>query len=568
VSCRKVVALLFALSMLVAAPANAGPKQPNRPSRVVIIVLDQARPDTITRYGMTNVQELQRKGTSFPNGMVGHMAAETVISHNVITSGQLPRDMGWSNEVYRDKDAVLGPANAYYVTSSMSCSQFKTLIAHGNYNKLQDYLDAKFGEGSRFASISQKRTSACTSGQTRSTDPEDIIFQIRGSGATTCDGQSGWRAPEYVGPVGFFDLTACSRWYTWQAAGAYGTDTMLPAKIYPLDGNRFVPGFDLDHLGGDTWSADAAIQVIDTDPTWRGMMVSLGAIDKMGHMWGPEDNVTGPPGSNAQVSHLPFAAKNADAQVGRIVDALDKRGLLDDTLIVITADHAAQTGNHFNGRFDGFPTTDGINNACDPATTSNGIRSDCNWYYGFETTETERYLDPSPAVAALRDRLVGNLAFSYQDTQVAAWLNDTSLAKKREAAEAVLDMPDVMASFFINAAQNDYRLYGSNHITGAERSYFARHAEELVDTMANSSAPDVVGLVRTDATYGVMGDHGGSTKLVQNIPMVFYGPGVGSKDSNKEMRLVDVMPTILKTMGIDYDEDSVDGDAVRLSDPR
>jgi hypothetical protein len=565
VSCRKVVALLFALSMLVAAPASAGPKQPDRPSRVVIIVLDQARPDTIDRYDMDNVKALQRDGTSFPNGMVGHMAAETVVSHNVITSGLLPKHMGWSNEVYRDTDAVLGAPNAYYVTSSMSCNQFKALIAHGQYNKLQDYLDAKFGEGSRFASISQKRTSACTSGQTRSTDPEDIIFQIRNSSTTTCDGRSGWRNPEYVGPPGFFDLTQCSRWYTWQASGAYGTGSILPAKIYPLDGNRFVPGFDPAHLGGDTWSADAAIQVIDTDPTWRGMMVSLGAIDKMGHMWGPEDNVTGPPGSDAQVSHLPFAAKNADVQVGRIVDALDNRGLLDDTLIVITADHAAQTGNHFNGRFDGFPTTDGINNACDPATTSNGIRSDCNWYYGFETTETERYLDPSPAVAALRDRLAGNLAFSYQDTQVAAWLNDTSVAKKREAAAAVLDMPDVMASFYINAARDDYRLYDTNHISGAERSYFARHGEELVDTMANSSAPDVVGLVRTNATYGVMGDHGGGTKLVQNIPMVFYGPGVGSKDSNKEMRLVDVMPTILETMGIDYDEDSVDGQAVKLS---
>jgi hypothetical protein len=565
VSCRKVVALLFALSMLVAAPASAGPKQPDRPSRVVIIVLDQARPDTIDRYDMDNVKALQRDGTSFPNGMVGHMAAETVVSHNVITSGLLPKHMGWSNEVYRDTDAVLGAPNAYYVTSSMSCNQFKALIAHGQYNKLQDYLDAKFGEGSRFASISQKRTSACTSGQTRSTDPEDIIFQIRNSSTTTCDGRSGWRNPEYVGPPGFFDLTQCSSWYTWQASGAYGTGSILPAKIYPLDGNRFVPGFDPAHLGGDTWSADAAIQVIDTDPTWRGMMVSLGAIDKMGHMWGPEDNVTGPPGSDAQVSHLPFAAKNADVQVGRIVDALDNRGLLDDTLIVITADHAAQTGNHFNGRFDGFPTTDGINNACDPATTSNGIRSDCNWYYGFETTETERYLDPSPAVAALRDRLAGNLAFSYQDTQVAAWLNDTSVAKKREAAAAVLDMPDVMASFYINAARDDYRLYDTNHISGAERSYFARHGEELVDTMANSSAPDVVGLVRTNATYGVMGDHGGGTKLVQNIPMVFYGPGVGSKDSNKEMRLVDVMPTILETMGIDYDEDSVDGQAVKLS---
>ena len=121
------------------------------------------------------------------------------------------------------------------------------------------------------------------------------------------------------------------------------------------------------------------------------------------------------PGSDAQVSHLPFAAKNADVQVGRIVDTLDNRGLLDDTLIVITADHAAQTGNHFNGLFDGFPTTDGINNACDPATTSNGIRSDCNWYYGFETTETSA---PRPSLAVPRSRQAPvNLAFSDQDTQ-------------------------------------------------------------------------------------------------------------------------------------------------------
>ena len=72
---------------------------------------------------MENVQELQRKGTNFPNAIVGHMAAETVISHNVITSGLFPKHMGWSNEVYRDTDNVLGGgAGAYYVTSSMSCA--------------------------------------------------------------------------------------------------------------------------------------------------------------------------------------------------------------------------------------------------------------------------------------------------------------------------------------------------------------------------------------------------------------------------------------------------------------
>ena len=63
-------------------------------------------------------------------------------------------------------------------------------------------------------------------------------------------------------------------------------------------------------------------------------------------------------------------------------------------------------------------------------------------------------------------------------------------------------------------------------MTGAERAWFVQHADDLVDTMANRSAPDVVGLTRTNVTYGVIGDHGGSQKLVQNIPMVFYGPGV------------------------------------------
>jgi hypothetical protein len=125
-----------------------------------------------------------------------------------------------------------------------------------------------------------------------------------------------------------------------------------------------------------------------------------------------------------------------------------------------------------------------------------------------------------------------------------------------------------MASYYINAAQDDYTRFGTNHMTGHERAWFVQHADELVDTMANNSAPDVVGLTRTNVTYGVMGDHGGSQKLVQNIPMIFFGPGVGAKDSNREIRHVDVLPTILKTMGIDYDPADLDGEAMKLSKPR
>ena len=114
----------------------------------------------------------------------------------------------------------------------------------------------------------------------------------------------------------------------------------------------------------------------------------------------------------------------------------------------------------------------------------------------------------------------------------------------------MLRMPGVIASYHTNGAQDDYRLFGTNPTRGAERSWFVRHGEELVDTMAEPSGPDVVGLVATDVTYGVIGDHGGHNKLIQNIPLVFYGPGIGSKDQNRQARLVDVMPTILTTMGI------------------
>jgi hypothetical protein len=558
VSRLKLVALpLVAVAALV-APTQAAAE---RPSRVLILVLDQARPDTVTRYDMDNVKALQRAGTSFPKALVGHMAAETVISHNVLTSGLFPKNMGWTNEVYRDTKSLIG--GGYHVTSSMTCAQFGTLIRDGGYRKIQDYLDDKFGEEAMFASIAQKRTAACTAGHTGQahapTDAEDIIFQIRGSGRT-CDGDANWRRPEFVSGLpapayfGFTD-TCEDRWWTWQPAGAYGTATESPADLYPLEGNRFVPGFDPAHIGGDNWSADAAIRVIQNDPRWRGMMVSLGAIDKMGHMWGPEDEEPG-------FTHLPFAAKNADEQVGRIVDALRSRGLLDETLVVVTADHAAQTGHTFHGELEGVPSSTGPR--CAPPST--GIRSDCNWYYGQDSDEI--YLDPSDAVAELRDRIGANLAFAYQDAHVGAWLHGDSAEQKRAAADAVLDMPDVIASYRVNAAHDDYRLHDTNRMSGKERSWLARHGDELVDTMAHPSGPEVVGLVETDVTYGVMGDHGGHSKLIQNIPMVFYGPGVGSKDSNREMRLVDVVPTVLERMGIDYDEDDFDGEAVKLSKPK
>ena len=196
--------------------------------------------------------------------------------------------------------------------------------------------------------------------------------------------------------------------------------------MYPLDGNRFVPGTDPAHLGGDRWVADAGMEMMDKE-NWSGMLLTLGGIDKTSHMWGGITDTAAAPDDQA---HLPFIAREADRQVGRIVQHLRDTGKLDETLIVLTTDHAGQPSKRFHG-IDG------------PG------RGDPNWYYGETLNGT--YLAPSPALAPLL--ATGNVRFSFQDSAVRTWLTDTSEAKKREAAKVMATLPDVIASYRLDRAE-------------------------------------------------------------------------------------------------------------------
>ena len=72
---RKLIGPLVGLVLIGGAAPAAQAHGTDKPSRVLIVVLDQARPDTIQRYGMDNVKALMRDGVSFPNALVGDMAA-------------------------------------------------------------------------------------------------------------------------------------------------------------------------------------------------------------------------------------------------------------------------------------------------------------------------------------------------------------------------------------------------------------------------------------------------------------------------------------------------------------
>jgi hypothetical protein len=83
-----------------------------------------------------------------------------------------------------------------------------------------------------------------------------------------------------------------------------------------------------------------------------------------------------------------------------------------------------------------------------------------------------------------------------------------------------------------------------------ERTWFKAKAQELLDTTAAKYGADVIATLVDDTTYSVAGDHGGIQRRAQQVPIVFAGGGVGSRDLRQGVRSVDIMPTILRTMSI------------------
>jgi hypothetical protein len=531
---------------------------PSHPTRVVVVLFDQMLPKYANRFDMPNFRAIRGEGTYFKNAYLGYMASETVIAHNVITSGMLPKHMGWVDEAYRDTQNLLGKGpGAMHITGDLSLADFGTLVDNEGYPKLADYLHAAY-PGSKFITVGEKSYAV----ESATASSGDIAVRLSGRSANDptnpCQIELGGR---YRFPTGknvpSYLFTPCGRFFiNSDGSNDYGTRAAFPSWLYPEDGNRFFPGTDASalagHLGGDTWVADAAIAMMRNE-TWSGMFVTLGAIDKAGHMWGADADTVSSCSTGAQQTHVRCAAENADVQLGKLLDAAADLDASDggETLFVLTADHGATYGQHFYGK-------------------TNAGASDSNWYYApvgvydagsFVQPSDPLYNQPSPALQPLID--TGNVEFSYQSTAVETWLIDHSAAKKRQGAAAMLDVPGVIASYWRDGAT--FRLFGQNAMTPAEKAWWKPRAGEIVNAMAAPNGPDVVGLLHDRTSYGVYGDHGGAQEAVQRVPMVFWSPSLAfSNTTGGPFRTADIMPTILAALDIPLSH-PVDGTARSLS---
>jgi predicted AlkP superfamily pyrophosphatase or phosphodiesterase len=510
------------------------------PKRVVVIMVDALSSEIVAKYKMRNVQRLMASGANFPNAEVGYDPSITVVTHNVVTTGARPKNMGWAGEGYRDVDGVLTssssePDNPYWITSDLSKDQMFALQAHAGYPKLAEYLHAK-RPGSTVATVSPKAYAAWGLG---GADSDMIVTFSSANYDCDGDGVNNWRGPSGVNVPAYLSAPECGRWYV-NADKALTYDTNLsPARLYPLDGNRYTVGFDPDHQGGDVWAADAALKIMENEADWSGVFLTLPGVDKAAHMWGGVTDKGGP----VPMTHIRRATQVADAQVGRVMDYLRDKHQLKDTLVVLTADHGSVPGKHFHGVDDG--TKD---------------RGYYNWYYG--DTANGDYLNPSPVLKPLID--TGNIGLSYTDSGLHIYLKNQSPAKVKQAARIMAKLPDVVAVFARNGRQFDrVSKVNTKGMGKAELKWFNGQANRLINGSAAPHGPDLVAALRDNTTYSVAGDHGGIQRRAQLIPIAFAGSGLRSTTSPSRIKSIDIMPTVLKAMHIKATH-KLDGTVYRL----
>jgi len=567
-----VFTLVVCLVLLAVAAAAFAVDPPAK--RVLVVVMDQMHPEYAQQYNMTNVLWLEKHGANFPKAIVGDMASETVVSHNVMVSGMLPKHQGWSDEAFRDTAGVLSSAypdhatyNDIYVTGDLGYSDFASLITAAGYKKLGTYLHQTY-PGSVVACVGEK------SYQVRSMTADSADFGVfLGSGTTADPNLVALLGGKYRPPAGAPNNAALPAYISGDTrfdvnsdpSNDYGTLTTSPAWIYPEDGDRMVPGYIEGHLGGDNWVADATIKIMQNEPDWSGLFVNFGAIDKSGHMWGGGEADTlkrynwDPNSWLDSMTHETFIAKNADTQLGRLIGTLKALNEFDNTLIVVCADHGSTAATkHFYGM-------------------DKQNAGDFNWYWGNSATDEDYYNTPvdkpSPAIQTLlgNSSIGGNIAFSYQSTGIETWLMSCTLADKQAAAKVMRSVPGVIATYYKSEDGNSYILDSTKtktKMTKAEKSWRKSHAQTLVNTMAWPGSADVVGLLADNTTYGAFGDHGGAQKDVQRIPLVFCNPGLKAVQRRHEAHIVDIMPTVMKWMGISADPASapqMDGHAYTLA---
>lgn len=501
------VLLLFSLCLLMLQGAQA-----QTPRRVMVLVFDQMRAEYIERFDLSNFKRAQKMGVNFDHGFVGHLESNTIISHPVISTGNLPRNLPWSAQVSKDTEGRLGAKDDFYSPALLKPEQWMTLLQTtcGDSSILARLK--RVNDGPTFA-VAQKEYAAYTYG-----GPYCETIIALGSAFKTGEFKgyhsvAGVNVPSYIRePIG-------NRFYL-EAKYKWGSEV----ERYSLKGSGYISGRDPNREGGDAWVGDVVAKIMTEEPEWAAILASFGATDKVSHVLAEHDGPTQAQWAKAYGINLQDTLHKADAQLGRILDRLESQDLLKETALVITADHGGQKNSVFHGR---------------NVPGRHGHDQNFGRAINFDYTS-----DPNPHLKPLID--TGWLEMVTMDTMGLFWTSPLDSGQRSQFARLASEMPGVAEVFGKTPEGNYERLFRSSKLKGAQLSWAQRNHRQLANTLGGPSGPDFVSFFFDSNGYALIGAHGGAQELVQRIPMIVISPNLARRGarSTAPMRLVDVNPVL------------------------
>jgi hypothetical protein len=130
ISAGRIAAAAICVGITAASCTRAVPAPSPAPiARVMILVFDQMRPDYIDRFSLQHFKHLRAISRNYPDAYVGHMGAQTVVSHIVIPSGLQPKMLPWQDEAFLDRDGVLGKPDTAYRTDELGRERLWGLLS-------------------------------------------------------------------------------------------------------------------------------------------------------------------------------------------------------------------------------------------------------------------------------------------------------------------------------------------------------------------------------------------------------------------------------------------------------
>jgi len=527
--------LAAAASMMIASPAVAEPREaPTVPPRLVVAIsVDQFSADLFAQYRQHFTAGLGRllTGAVFPSAFQSHAATETCPGHSTLLTGARPARTG----IIANTWFVPGIARA---DKRVYCSEDETDPASTSRNPVVSARQLKAPTlGDRLKAANRKSLNVAVSAKDRAVvmmggHSIDAGYWWKGGAFATLAGralspaaQAANRATAAVIAAGAPDLPLPA----WCAArdeavpvgaGAVGTGRFaLPAG--QADAFRVSPRMDAA-------TVDLAVALVDemklgADDAPDVLSVSLSATDYIGHSVGHEG------------AEMCIQIAALDTSVGRLLDALDARGL--DYVVALSADHGGidaverlnRQGYAAASRADGsldaaslaaaVTATTGIAVADGPLLYSDGVGGD----YWLSAALSPQ--DKARAVAALVEAVRAN-----------------------PQAEAVFTAAEIAAAPMPARSPQDWSL-----LDRAKASFDPQRSGDIVVLLKRGVSP-----IRKPGP-GYAATHGSAWDYDRRVPLLFWRKGLAGFEQPAPVETVDIAPTLAALLRLDVPAGGFDG---------